>query len=90
MPQGQSVLEVVQWIIVWLRTVMTCWDIAMYTDLSELEVCEILAYAWQEFSTDLTPYTSRNGSKLQKARNMKTFALSRFQFHPTSRPNDKK
>ena len=44
MPQGQSVPEVVQWIVVWLRTVMACWDISMYTDLSELKVHEILAY----------------------------------------------
>lgn len=34
--QGQSVPEVIQWIVVQLRTVMACQDIAMYTDLSEL------------------------------------------------------
>ena len=44
MPQGQIVSEPIQWIIVQLRTAMTSHDITMFTDLSELKVCEILAY----------------------------------------------
>ena len=44
MPQGQSVPEAIQWTIVWLRPVMTSQDIAIFTNLGKLKVCEILAY----------------------------------------------
>lgn len=44
MPQGKPVSEEVQWIIVRLGTVMSTNDIAMYADLSEHKVKDILAY----------------------------------------------
>ena len=44
MPQGKSVSEEIQWIIVHLDTAMSTDDIAMYTDLSECKVWDILAH----------------------------------------------
>ena len=44
MPQGKSVSKEIQWIIVCLDTTMSTDDIAMYTDLSERKVRDILAH----------------------------------------------
>jgi len=44
MPQGKPVSEDVQWIVVRLGTAMSADDIAMYADLSERKVKDILAH----------------------------------------------
>ena len=44
MPQGKRVSEETQWIIVHLSTAMSAVDVAMYTDLSERKVKDILAH----------------------------------------------
>ena len=44
MPQGKTVSEAVQWIIVHLNTAMSTEEIAMYTDLSERKVREVIAH----------------------------------------------
>ena len=44
MPQGKPVSEEVQWIVVCLGTAMSTNDIAMYVDLSECKVKDVLAY----------------------------------------------
>jgi len=44
MPRGQAVSEAVQWIIVRLNTAISSEEIAMYTDLNERKVRDILAY----------------------------------------------
>ena len=44
MPQGKQVSDEIQWIIVHLNTAMSTDNIAVYTDLSECKVRDILAH----------------------------------------------
>ena len=44
MPQGKAISEAIQWIIVRLNMAMSTEEIAMYTDLSERKVRDIIAH----------------------------------------------
>lgn len=44
MPQGKTVIEDVQWIVIRLSAMMAPSDIAVFTDLSEWKVKDIIRY----------------------------------------------